>query len=387
MQRELITARPDWQSAVEAVGFDFHTFDAAPYWCEDNFWAFTSAEIDGLEQVGNELHKMCMQAVQQVIDDRRLALFGISGLAEDLVKHSWERRDPHLYGRVDLAYDGSGPPKLLEYNADTPTSLFEAAIVQWYWKQACYPQMDQFNSLEEGLIERFRALMRGIPSQDPRRHLHLSCVMPNVEDEGNLKYIEACAIDAGFTTTRIDIADIGWDKGREKFVDLDEKVIARLFKLYPWEWMVKESFGFNIPIAGTQFIEPAWKMVLSNKAILAQLWEMFPQHDYLLPASFEREKIMAQSPLGVVRKALLGREGANITIYDAQGNVMESQDGDYGAEGYVWQARAPLARAGARGSAVLGVWIIGDEARGMGIREAEGLITTDMCHFVPHVFS
>ena len=136
MQRQIITSRPDWQASVEAIGFDFHTFDAAPYWSEESFWSFTSAEIDGLEQVGNDLHKMCMQAIQQVIDDRRLALFGISGLAEDLVKHSWERKDPHLYGRVDLAYDGSGPPKLLEYNADTPTSLFEAAIVQWYWKQA-----------------------------------------------------------------------------------------------------------------------------------------------------------------------------------------------------------------------------------------------------------
>jgi glutathionylspermidine synthase len=36
-----------------------------------------------------------------------------------------------LYGRFDLAYRGDGPPKLLEYNADTPTALFEAAVVQW----------------------------------------------------------------------------------------------------------------------------------------------------------------------------------------------------------------------------------------------------------------
>jgi glutathionylspermidine synthase len=83
----------------------------------------------------------------------------------------------------------------------------------------------------------------------------------------------------------------------------------------------------------------------------------------------------------------LGREGANITLYDGSGRVLESRDGSYGDEGYVWQARAPLAKAGAGGSAVLGVWLIGDQAHGLGIREADGLITTDDCHFVPHIFS
>jgi glutathionylspermidine synthase len=386
MQRYAIAPRQDGQAAVEAVGFDFHTFDAAPYWREEAYWQFTPAEIDGLEKLSNELHAMCLQAVDAVIEDRKLPLFGINGLAAELVKESWARRDPHLYGRIDLAYDGSGPPKLLEYNADTPTSLFEAAIVQWYWKQAVFPGLDQFNSLEEGLIERFQRLLQGLPSADPRRHLHLSCIVPNLEDEGNLKYLEACAIDAGFQTTRIDIADIGWNQQTERFVDLDERPIARMFKLYPWEWMVKEEFGANISRSGTQFIEPAWKMILSNKAILAQLWEMFPYHEGLLPAAFDAKSIKAQAPLGLVRKALLGREGANVTIYNADGSVAQSQDGAYGAEGYLWQARAPLAKAGPTGTAVLGVWLIGDAARGMGIREADGLITTDDCHFVPHIF-
>jgi glutathionylspermidine synthase len=386
MQRFDCAPRQDWQAAVEAVGFDFHTFDAAPYWREEAFWQFTPAEIDGFERVSNELHQMCLAAVEAVIADRKLPLFGITGLAAELVQESWARKDPHLYGRLDLAYDGSGPPKLLEYNADTPTSLFEAAIVQWYWKEALFPGKDQFNSLEEGLIDRFQHLLRGIPSQDPRRHLHMSCILPNLEDEGNLKYLEACAIDAGFTTTRLDIADIGWDSQTERFVDLDEQVIARMFKLYPWEWMVREEFGRNIPASLTQFIEPAWKMILSNKAILAQLWEMYPYHDSLLPAGFDQAGITKLAPQGVVRKALLGREGANVTIYNGDGSIAESKDGDYGAEGFLWQARARLAKAGQTGTAVLGVWLIGDQARGLGIREADGLITTDDCHFVPHIF-
>ncbi len=386
MERISIAPRRDWQAAVEAVGFDFHTFDAAPYWQESAYWRFAAAEIDQLDEAAAELHKMCLAAVAAVIEDHKLPLFGISGLAAELVQESWKRQDPQLYGRVDLAFDGTDSPKLLEYNADTPTSLFEAAIVQWYWKQAAFPDADQFNSLEESLIDRLRALLAGIPSQDPRRHLHLSCVMPNLEDEGNLKYIEACAIDAGFKTTRIDIADIGWAAQIRRFVDLDDRPIARLFKLYPWEWMVRESFGANIPASQALFIEPAWKMVLSNKAILAQLWDMYPHHDYLLPAAFDRQRIAAYATNGLVRKPLLGREGANVTIYDGAGTVVEAEDGPYGDEGYVWQGRARLAKAGPAGTAVCGVWLIGNEARGMGIREADGLITTDRCRFVPHVF-
>jgi glutathionylspermidine synthase len=33
---------------------------------------------------------------------------------------------------------------------------------------------------------------------------------------------------------------------------------------------------------------------------------------------------------------------------------------------------------------VLGAWIVGDDAAGMGIRETPGLITDDSSTFVPH---
>ncbi|CCJ76861.1 Similarity with glutathionylspermidine synthase, group 1 [Cronobacter muytjensii 530] len=34
---------------------------------------------------------------------------------------------------MDFVWTGQGPVKLLEYNADTPTSLYESAYFQWQW--------------------------------------------------------------------------------------------------------------------------------------------------------------------------------------------------------------------------------------------------------------
>lgn len=386
MRRLTCTVRPNWMAKVEEIGLDFHTIDSLPYWSEGTCWEFTAAEIDQLDDAATELHQMALQAVEAVIADRKLPLFGIAGQAAELVVESWARKDPHLYGRFDFAWDGKGEPKLLEYNADTPTSLFESAIVQHYWREELFPDADQFNFLDEALTERFQQLLYGIPSTDARRLLHLACVMPHAEDEGNLRYVEACARSAGFETGRLSIADIGWDGVRRRFVDLEERPMSSLFKLYPWEWLAREEFAQHIAAAGLRFLEPAWKMILSNKALLAQMWEMFPHHPNLLPASFDREQIAKHATAGLVRKALLGREGENVTIYGPDGAVLAARGGSYGDEGYVWQARAPLAKAGETGHAVFGVWMVGDRACGLGIREDEGLITMDSSRFVPHVF-
>ena len=81
-------------------------------------------------------------------------------------------------------------------------------------------------------------------------------------------------------------------------------------------------------------------MLLSNKALLAVLWELYPGHPNLLPAYYDPE------PLGsrYVQKPKLAREGANVTLVD--GAAVVATDGDYGAEGYVYQAPARLPRFG-----------------------------------------
>src|SRR5215469_4308883 len=151
MRRLASTPRDNWQKRVEEVGLTWHSLDQ-PYWNESAFYEFTAKEVDVLESATNELEKMTLAAAQHIIDNRLYSKMGIPDVAVPLIESSWEAEPPSLYGGFDFAYDGANPPKLLEYNADTPTSLVEAAVVQWYWLQDRFPTSDQFNSLHERLV-------------------------------------------------------------------------------------------------------------------------------------------------------------------------------------------------------------------------------------------
>ena len=145
MRRDTITPRRDWRERVEALGFDFHTIDGEPYWREDVCYRFTADEIDTLEDATAELHSLCLEAVDRIVSGGRCAELGLDEVTTRLVEQSWRAGEPTLYGRMDLSWNGTGEPKLLEYNADTPTALFETSVVQWYWLQDTRPQADQFN--------------------------------------------------------------------------------------------------------------------------------------------------------------------------------------------------------------------------------------------------
>lgn len=374
MVRQPSTPRADWRARCESVGFDFHTIDGT-YWDESVCYRFDADGIDALEAATGALHELCLAACDHAITHRRLDEFAIPRSFQPLVERSWREREPSLFGRFDLAWTGSGPPKMLEYNADTPTALLEASVVQWHWMEEARPGADQFNSIHEALIERWGGL--GLAAN---RTLHFACAGESIEDTGNTEYLRDTALQAGLSTAFVAIEQLGWSAALGRFVDLDDQPIDALFKLYPWEWLAGESFGAHLLEDRCRLIEPAWKMVLSNKAILALLWELFPGHPNLLPAFRDPARISGD----YVRKPLLSREGANVSLRRAAGAL--ATEGGYGAEGYVYQAYTPLYAQDGR-HAVIGSWIVGDRAVGIGIREDDSPITSNGSRFVPHYFT
>jgi glutathionylspermidine synthase len=201
----------------------------------------------------------------------------------------------------------------------------------------------------------------------------------DLEDGMTAAYLADTAAQAGLSVKLLAMEDIGWDPRAREFCDREDARIDTLFKLYPWEWLVHEPFFENLRVAKTLFVEPAWKMVLSNKGILPILWELFPGHGNLLPAYFDAPNGMFE----YVKKPLLSREGANITVHTMKEHVEST--GEYGAEGFVFQELAPIPEFDGR-RPVIGSWIVGQEAAGMGIRESDGWVTGNTSRFVPHFF-
>lgn len=379
MRRIECSPRAGWQQRVEETGLLWHS-GGHPYWNEAAFYEFTAQEIELLESATNELAEMALAAAQRIIDTKSYAKLGIPENAIALIEDSWKAEPPSLYGRFDLAYDGVHPPKMLEYNADTPTSLLEAAAVQWYWLQDVFPNADQFNSIHERLIARWVELAPYLPG----RRIDF-CSMDDLEDGMTVTYLMDTARQAGLAASIFPINEIGWDG--ERFLGPDARPLEAVFKLYPWEWMVREEFaehlGKHLDKPRTIWIEPAWKMLLSNKGILPVLWELYPGHPNLLEARFDSPEGMAQW----VRKPLLGREGANITLH---GDALHVETGgEYGEGGFVYQELAPMRQFDGR-FPVVGSWVIaegeGAAAGGIGIRESESPIITNTSQFVPNLF-
>jgi glutathionylspermidine synthase len=373
MERKTTEARGNWQEIVESQGMHYHTVDGVPYWDETTYYEFYEPEIDKIEAATYELNRLCLEAVEHVITENRWDLFLIPPEYRRYIADSWEN-DPHtIYGRFDLSYDGRGDPKMLEYNADTPTGLIEAAVIQWNWLQDKFPGRNQYNSVHERLIEAWKAVKDVTPGM-----MYFAALAGHVEDYMNVNYLRDTATQAGWDTAYIDVESIGWHPERKVFTDLDENEITNCFKLYPWEWMQREEFGPKVLARTVNWFEPPWKAILSNKAILPILWELFPDHPNLLNTQF-----WALPGGDYVRKPIFSREGANVQIFE-HGKLYMKTDGPYDGPS-VYQQIYELPNFGGKYPCI-GSWIVNGWACGIGIREDDSLITGNLSRFVPHLF-
>jgi glutathionylspermidine synthase len=370
MQRQIIAPRADLARKLEAQGLSFHSRDS--YWKEDVCYRFDLKQVEIVEAATNELHEMCIAALNAAIEKERLSELAIPQEFWDPIAASLKRKDFSLYGRFDLSYDGKSAPKMLEYNADTPTSLLESAVCQWFWMKDKFPAADQFNSIHERLVARWRQL----PGIGP---IHFASIDDNEEDWACVTYLLDTAAQAGRRAKHLDIEEVGWDPQRSAYVDMQGDPIEYLFKLYPWEWLMREEFGAHLESSRTQFIEPIWKAALSCKGLLPILWELFPEHPNLLPAYFEEGRLSSYA-----KKPLYSREGANIELY-LNRQCLDKAQGPYGGQGHIYQELRVLPSFDGR-YPVVGSWVIDGQSAGMCIREDSSAITSNSSNFVPHYF-
>lgn len=406
------TVRENFQEEHKKIGFDYWDLfsgpDKLPYWQEGTVYAFSEKEVDRIQQTTQEIHDMCVEMVSKMVKSGDYpSYFSLDDSSIPLIEQSWNRGDKSLYGRFDLAFGENGELKMFEYNGDTPVSILECSVAQWNYISQLkklpngkdYPEelKIQYNLIDETLIETWQRYF----NQNETIHFASSGGFRH-EDFGNLVYLMDTAHRAGMNVKEIQMQDIGLQTtkpnvspfagfypNKKKFVDLNDDEIKTCFKLYPWEWMTSETFGKDIIQTNTKWLEPAWKMLLSNKAMLVKLWEMFPNHPNLLAAFNENHKPKSGM---YAKKAIHGREGSNIYVsrfYSGEEHYSLAPGShkvdEYDHWGYMYQQWFDVKKHDGM-TPIIGSWVIGDKACGMSIREDANVVTGNDAFFASHLF-
>ena len=131
-------------------------------------------------------------------------------------------------------------------------------------------------------------------------------------------------------------------------------------------------------------------MFLSNKLLLAALWDKYPGHPNLVPTYAGHRGDLRNW----VRKPIFGREGDGVEIYAPDYNVfVKPEEDDFFSTApeseFVYQEYIPAPRYEGIiqpvSHPVLGVWVVGGRCVGVGIRESNGALTDYWCRFAPHL--
>lgn len=329
---------------MEEVGMTWHTDrDGTPY-VPNEIVPVTEAEAEGYYEAANTLYDMFVEAGQHVIDNDLFFELDIPFNLISQIKRSWENDDLHLYGRFDFAGGIDGVPiKLIEFNADTPTSLFETAVVQWALLKANgMDEARQFNNVYEAIGNNFRRLVTG--EEDPDtfgehynyQNILFSSIADMPEDERTVRFLQQIASEAGFQTDFAYMGEVGF--AEETGIFKEETKFDYWFKLYPWEDIALQTDGITGVLdeisqnGNTTMLNPAYTLLFQSKGIMKVLYELFPDSPYLLETRTEPLQDKKQ-----VSKTMFGREGANIAIVDAAGRTLKELPGDYDSYTKVYQ--------------------------------------------------
>ena len=377
---------------LESIGFVWHTDSDNSSYISDEIVVISENEANAYYEATNELYDMFAQAGQHVIDNDLFHEINIPFNLIEMIKESWENDVHwHLYSRFDLAGGIDGKPiKLIEFNADTPTSLFETAIIQWAMLKANgLDEASQFNNLYEALKDNFKRIITLDTDVEKFEEYYanlgwkilFSSISSSSEDINTTKLLEHIASEAGFNTDFEFIENVQFnDDGIFK----DEESFEFWFKLIPWENIAIEESELALIL--TEIIKekkaiifnPAYSLMFQSKGFMKILWDLYPNHPLLLETSFEPLDNKKQ-----VEKRCFGREGANTKIINSDGSIDVETPGDYEGHKAIYQEYVELPTDDQGKTYQAGVFFA-YEACGLGFRRGEKILN-NMSKFVGHI--
>jgi glutathionylspermidine synthase len=382
------TINPIPEHLYSQLGWDFLISEEIGEYIINELILVTETERDAYYNAANELYELFCAAAEHVIQHNLFDKLDIPKNLIELIKITWEDdRHLHLFGRFDFAGGVDGLPiKVMEFNADTPSSLPETAIIQWAQAKANnLNEENQFNFVYDSLIDNFVRLRDENADLIPR--LLVSTMSNAPEDDANVSVICEAAREAGFEVFFNYMEDVTFSENEGIFAKIEERYerCDFWFKLVPWEYIGQEEpelASLLTTIVKKRLaivINPAYTLLFQSKGILKYLWDLYPNHPLLLATFFEKPKHSS----GFVKKAMLGREGANVSIYNSNGETEEATTGEYGEQKMVYQNLAKLNSDDFPYFYQAGVFFAW-EGCGLGFRRNASKIIDNAAHFLGH---
>ena len=322
---------------LEELGFHWHTDSDGTKYVSDTLVEISQDEAEAYYTATNEIYDMYVQAAEYVIENELFFDLGIPFNLIDVIKKSWENDVHwHIYGRFDLAGGIDGRPiKLIEFNADTPTSLFESALLQWaILKHNNMDEDKQFNTIYESVSNNFKRLItlfddtKEFDEKYDGWKILFSSISSNDEEEATTRLLQQMATDAGFNTSFEYLENTHFDE--DGIYDADGNSYEYWFKLYPWEDIAHDEPELATTLTNIMqnqkaiILNPAYTLLFQSKGMLKILYDLFPDSPYLLKTAYEPLNNTKQ-----VEKSVFGREGANTAIIDENNHLIEKTDGPY----------------------------------------------------------
>ncbi|MDT8399212.1 MAG: bifunctional glutathionylspermidine amidase/synthase [Pseudomonadales bacterium] len=319
------------------------------------YFEISETAIKELKRATNELHALFMHATDFVLqNDEWLEKFNLPRALWSRIRQSWDnRKNQMITGRFDFCMTEAGI-KVYEYNADSCSCHMECGKVQDKWAE--HFEVDAGRSagdrLHPMLVEAWKAsAVQGV--------LHIMQDQ-DLEETYHALFMKAALERAGITCKVLKgVSGLHWNQAG-KIVDAEGIEVTWVWKTWAWETALDQiraeceedefklrHYQLDQVKAGTPRLvdvllrkevmvyEPLWTLIPSNKAILAVLWMLFPDHPYLLNTQFSLDPSLLSK--GYAAKPIAGRCGSNISMVEA-GTVIAETSGQFEHHDLIYQA-------------------------------------------------
>ncbi|WP_197494015.1 glutathionylspermidine synthase family protein [Lewinella sp. 4G2] len=386
MDKRLKDAPELKESFFNKRGLNYYAEGENHDYLSDEVLLLTKEEEADALRVSDELYDILRATLKRcLISPDRLANMGLTERALPLVQWSVENEwEDYLVGRFDFAGGIGGEPlKLLEINADTCSLLPETtAIMPEVLRKAGVKPLT--NGVLASLENQF-SRVKNARGNAIAAATHLG----HTDDQLNLDVLIKTAKAAGWKVDELELPNLVFDDENGLLIEMGEDDFSRyyyLLKFIPWDWIITEEpqLWDLLEKMTTEHLlrvlNPAWTLLLQNKALLAYAWQDNPGHPALLPTAFDPADLPNPTQ-GYVRKPVYGRMGENVMVsLNGRGADAETR-GDYGAQINVYQQLAPFNRDDEDYAYQLSTFMT-PKASGLCCRRQEGLILNDDAEFV-----